>query len=532
MPADISRKSFLGLLAGALALFSGALWFRLRRKSPPTAFQGPAMKRGHALRTPFVPGKSKGSAKIIDTAIIGAGVSGLSAAWYLQKKGHHDYCVFELEDRVGGNSQWGENRLGRYPWGAHYLPTPGPDAHYVLELLQEMGVHANGRYGSEFQVHEPEERLFIYGTWQNGLIPLLGARHTDRQQITKFFDLMAALRDVRGRDGRRAFTIPLASCSKDPRYLTYDKLTADAYLTQHNITSTRLLWYIDYVLRDEYGSNRGNTSAWALIHYFTARSGSHEGFGKDKESVNLVWPEGNGFITEYLRKKSTGRIQTGMSVRRIDKTSTGYILHFENHQQSESEAVAARNVIFAAPKFILPYVYPALSSEKTAAAKSFTYSPWLTANLLVNHFGQFEPAWDNVTFGSRSLGYVVAEHQRTGKLPHARTLTFFHAFDADDTLNSRRSLLTLSESDAFKFITAELQKPHPDIAENIEEVGVYRWAHAMIRPKVGFFSGPDHGMLGDIDRQFYGAHSDVSGMSNFEEAQYQGITAARRILMS
>lgn len=479
------------------------------------------MERGHALRTAFNPTDAKPGADI-DTAIIGGGISGMSAGWYLQKNGYTNFQLFELEDRAGGNAAWGENRNGRYPWGAHYLPTPGPDATYVRELLAEMGVFKNGKFGEEYLVHEPEERLFIYGQWQQGLVPILGARETDRRQIEKFSALMESFRKLRGNDGLKAFTIPHEKSSRDPRILAYDKITAETFLKEQGFTSERLNWYIDYVLRDEYGSARTNTSAWAFLHYFGARSESH----------NLVWPEGNGFVSEYLRQKLGPKIESGQALRRIDKRGQGYELFFQDHRANTVRKITAQKIIFAAPKFILPYVYPGLHADKIAAAKFFVYSPWLTVNLLVNHFGSMDPAWDNVTFGSKSLGYVVAEHQLAGKLPHARTLTFFHAFDAEDTLASRRQLLRMSEREIYDFALKELRRPHSEIEDNIEEVGIYRWAHAMIRPRPGFITGAERQRLRQIDANFFGAHSDLSGMSNFEEAQFQGIEAAKKVIGS
>jgi protoporphyrinogen oxidase len=493
-------------------------WLFRRRRLRPT-FVGPALERGHQLCEPYQASAAQAT-QAIPVAIIGGGISGMSAGWYLQKHGMADFRLFELEDRAGGNAQWGENRNGRYPWGAHYLPTPGTEAVWVRELLAEMGIYKNGRFSEEALVHEMEERLFIYGIWQSGLVPHTGARETDRQQIELFFHTMSVFSAARGRDGRRAFTIPLALSSADPKYVQYDSLTAAAYLEQLGISSQRLLWYIDYVLRDEYGSNRFNTSAWALLHYFASRHDSH----------NLVWPEGNGFIAEYLRKKLGNAIQPATLLRQIEKDGSHYRLHFFNHATQARETWRAEKIIFAAPKFILPWVYPALSSDRRAAAKSLVYSPWLTVNLLVNHFGENAPAWDNVMFGSKSLGYVVAEHQRAGKLPHARTLTFFHAFDEDDTLQSRRRLLQMSEQEALQMALDDIGRAHPRVADFVESAGIYRWAHAMVRPTPGFLARMRSGLLEKIDEGFYGAHSDLSGMSNFEEAQYRGVMAARRVL--
>ncbi len=519
MNQDISRRGFIAGLLSLIGLAGGFSWFRLTSAKRNARIEGPNAQRGHALRQPLILGAA-GNTRTIDTAIIGGGISGLSAAWYLQKKGKSEFALFELEDRTAGNAQWGENRVGRYPWGAHYLPTPGSDAVYVRELLTEMGVFANGKFSEEVLVHEPEERLFIYGTWQTGLVPWLGARETDREQMQRFLLETGKLRHARGRDGKRAFAIPLALSSRDEKFRRFDRMSAAQYLEENRLTSQRLAWYIDYVLRDEYGSARHNTSAWALLHYFAARSEAH----------NLVWPEGNGFIAEYLRRQVFTKISCAMALRQIEKGSGGYRMFFTNHREKRQDTVLAKNIIFAAPKFILPYVYPALGSAYKSAVSQYVYSPWLTVNLLVNHFGPLEPAWDNVTFGSKSLGYVVAEHQRAGKLPHARTLTFFHAFDHDDTLQSRRRLLAMSADDIADFALAELKKPHPEIDNQVEEIGAYRWAHAMVRPVPGFLAARDRFDHRHIDHGFYAAHSDISGMSNFEEAQFNGVEAARRVL--
>ncbi len=517
---DLSRRSFLALVGSMLAFLAGASIFHFWRRKTPSRLAGPNFERGHSLWKTLSE-KNVSQAKKIPVVIIGGGVSGLSAAWYLLKERFTDFRLFELENKVGGNAQWGENRLSRYPWGAHYLPTPGRDAHYVRMLLEEMGVYKNGKYNEEALVHEIEERLFIYGNWQPGLLPLMGARESDRAQIQKFFDVIAGFRHAHGKDGKPAFTIPLALSSRDPRFTRFDGMTAQAFLDTHGITSKRLVWYVDYVLRDEYGSNRSNTSAWALIHYFAARGDAH----------NLVWPEGNGFLTEYLRRKTESHIQCATTLRHIEKIGKGYRLSFINHETNSEEIVEAQKIIYAAPKFTLPYVYPQLSSAKKESAKALTYSPWLTVNLLVNHIADETPAWDSVFFGSASLGYVVAEHQRMGKTPHTRSLTFYHAFDADDTLASRKHLLSLKAEDALRMALDELRPAHPHIDEQVEDAGVFRWAHGMVRPVPGFLTHGAREVLATVDTNFFGAHSDLSGISNFEEAQFQGISAAIKALI-
>jgi hypothetical protein len=61
-------------------------------------------------------------------------------------------------------------------------------------------------------------------------------------------------------------------------------------------------------------------------------------------------------------------------------------------------------------------------------------------------------------------------------------------------------------------------------------VDIMRLGHAMVRPTPGLLSDAAWRAMRDPhDRLFY-AHSDLSGLSLFEEAQYRGVLAADRTL--
>jgi hypothetical protein len=57
-----------------------------------------------------------------DTLIIGGGVSGLSAARWLQQNNQRNFLLIELDKETGGNAAAGKNDTSAYPWGAHYVP--------------------------------------------------------------------------------------------------------------------------------------------------------------------------------------------------------------------------------------------------------------------------------------------------------------------------------------------------------------------------------------------------------------------------
>ncbi|GAB3325335.1 hypothetical protein GCM10027299_23280 [Larkinella ripae] len=152
---------------------------------------------GHFLRNPEnLPQPSRK----LETGvlIVGGGVAGLSARRWLWQQGQRDVLLVELEDRIGGNAASGQNAVSAFPWGAHYLPIPDQRNRELLDFLIECqaitGFDASGLpiYNEYYLCHEPEERLFIHGYWQEGLVPNVGVPADDQQQITRFLSWLTS----------------------------------------------------------------------------------------------------------------------------------------------------------------------------------------------------------------------------------------------------------------------------------------------------------------------------------------------------
>jgi glycine/D-amino acid oxidase-like deaminating enzyme len=119
----------------------------------------------------------------VPIVIVGGGIAGLSAAWRLQKRGFKDFLLLEMNDQAGGNSRWGENEVSAYPWAAHYVPVPGPRATDVRELFEDLGVLRNGEWNERNLCFAPQERLFLYGHWQDGIEPAIGLSARERDDL-------------------------------------------------------------------------------------------------------------------------------------------------------------------------------------------------------------------------------------------------------------------------------------------------------------------------------------------------------------
>jgi hypothetical protein len=103
----MNRRRFIA--AGA-ALIAGC------RRSPPITGSviGASHDVGHLLRGGTIPAVSAEERTAV--AIIGGGIAGLSAGWWLRRHKAEDFRIFELENESGGNSRFGANAITAYPW--------------------------------------------------------------------------------------------------------------------------------------------------------------------------------------------------------------------------------------------------------------------------------------------------------------------------------------------------------------------------------------------------------------------------------
>ncbi len=521
---DISRRDFLIGSSGLILLGCTPDAANL----PTGALLGPDHNIGHKLRdNQFPPATRELHTPIL---IAGAGISGLSCGWWLERNGVKDFKLLELETVAGGNSRSGHNSVSAFPWGAHYLPLPGLDATYVRILLAELGVLRGDSnvlapiYDEQMLVQAPDERLFINGAWQDGLIPQAGIGATAQREIQRFETLMSHWKEQKGSDGRYAFTIPSDLSSTDFNIRALDKITFHEWMRQHNFTSEPLHWYVSYSCRDDFGADHHQISAWAGLHYFCCRRG--QAANAESDSV-LTSPQGNGWIVEQLSHKLQQQLLTGHTVVRIETQSNSVSADVYNRATNEVVRIHCKQLVWAAPLFVLPRVWPSMPKISTPE-----YAPWLVANLTINNVDNEEfSTWDNIIYKGEGLGYVDATHQKMQfHRPH-RVLTYYNALNHLPPREARQYLLTTSHEQWTKRIFADLQKAHPQLEKHCSAVDIWRWPHAMAIPSPGFLSSLPSRQQ-NLHPHIHIAHSDLSGFSLFEEAQYWGVKAAQAILNS
>lgn len=532
----VSRRTFLS----GLALTASALYFG-RRLFSATPLVGsdfsPNHRAGHLLRTGELltrqPETAPASPSVI---IVGGGVAGLSAGWWLKKNGFSDFEIWELEKTVGGNSRSGSNETSAYPWGAHYVPLPNDETKYVRALFEELNVITGYNAKREpifnelYLCSDPQERLFYEGRWHESLIPA-SIPESDKLEVRRFFATMGDWKTKRGSDGKKAFSIPVDLSSQDETFLRLDRLSFSQWLDENRYQSKFLRWYVDYCCRDDYGQDSTQISAWAGVHYFAGRN--PKSANSESQAV-LTWPKGNGWLVDRLRESLKDHIKTERVAYQIKNSEGRAQVDAWDLNTKKALRFTPQEVVTATPRFVADRIVTELKgqSDKT---KRLTYSPWLVANITLKKLPEGKGAslaWDNVSFYGRSLGYIVSTHQDLHPFPKKTVLTFYFPLDAEKPDTARMQAYHTKLEAWQRLAVQELEKIHKGISSDIESVDVCIWGHGMITPTVGFMWGDLRKEMARSLGHIHFAHSDMSGVSIFEEAQYHGVEAAERVLKS
>jgi monoamine oxidase len=531
---SLNRRSLLSA-AASLPLMAAC------RRSPEPRYEGGWVgtqpTRGHRLRelkSGHLPAPA--ATHRVNVLIVGAGVAGLACARSLARRGADDVHLVDLEDAAGGNSRGHAIAGMACPLGAHYLPVPHEADTDLVALLEELGLsrveHGRRLYDERHLCHSPQERLFIGGQWQDGLLPVLDQPEATLAQYRRFGDEVA-------RAATLGFSLPTSRSPWTDAHRALDAIPFAHWLDTHGFDAPALRTYLDYCCRDDYGARPGQVSAWAGLHYFASRHGFHApgdpDDGHSRDGV-LTWPQGNGWLTERLALSHRERLHTRRVALRVDPGRHEVAVDLWDAQAERVERWTARQVVLATPLFVAARLLAAPPAELQAAVAQMRYAPWLVANLQLDDplddAGGAPPAWDNVLHGSASLGYVDAMHQSTRPHPGPTVLTSYWALGGDNAEQLRAHRARLLNDDWrvwARGVLADLATAHPDLPAKVKRVDLMRYGHAMSIPGPGLRGSAALQSLVRTRGRVHFAHSDLSGYSVFEEAFFHGTRVGRQL---
>lgn len=248
---------------------------------------------------------------VVDVVVIGAGLSGLTAAQTLHDAGY-TVRVLEARDQVGGRTlDWDVGNGAVAEGGAQWV---GPSQTAILQLADDLGVQT-------FPAEVSGNTRYHFG----------GMRFDAPPE-----EPSAELRALRDQLDALAATVPVEAPWQAPNAATLDAQTVESWLMSQGVTTE-----VADEMRLSIAVWLGDTQATSLLYlaYYIASAGSVEAL--DTTAQRLRFVGGPQQLSTRMADALAEAVHLGTPVRRIEQHAAGVDVH------TDDALLRARRVIVA-----------------------------------------------------------------------------------------------------------------------------------------------------------------------------------------
>ncbi|MEK7246405.1 MAG: protoporphyrinogen oxidase, partial [Pseudomonadota bacterium] len=320
---------------------------------------------------------------MLDVAVIGGGISGMTAAYCLGRRGHR-VIVLERQTHVGGNavSERSEGFLME-----HGPSTVNADSPAAVGLSRELGLE-----GQRCALGDGVRRRYLVSRGALRGIPVhpLGFLCSDYLSLGARLRLMAEVIVPRRRDTEAEETVSAFSARRfgaEFAARVIDPMVGGIYAARASEASVAALFPKLVELERRHGSVTGG-----IIHR-RRRGASMPG------SRLFSWRDGIGELPRALAARLGEVVRTGVAVRRIERHRDGFRLDV-----GAAGGLDARTVLIATQPHVAAQMLDGIDGPAAAAAAEIDAPP-----LAVVFLGFRRQDVDHPLDG---LGFLVAEDER------------------------------------------------------------------------------------------------------------------------
>ncbi|XP_060924547.1 amine oxidase [flavin-containing] A [Limanda limanda] len=303
--------------------------------------------------------------KIWDVIVVGAGLSGLSAAHLLRKKeANLEILILEGKDRVGGRTLTMDlpaaNGVDRWDLGGQWV---GSTQTHLLELMKELGLETYPQFNTGRKVHHmggPGGKIRTYKTSIPALSPIV---LLDFTQLFRKIDKLCA-------------TVCVEDPSKTPNAVELDSMTVHSYFEKHGWTA-ELKEEMGVSCRSVFGMEPSQMSFLFFLMYAAAAGGLLPLLESTAGAAQEFKIKGG---TQQLSERLAERV--GLEAVRLGSAVTAIWQEAESARVTTADAsFSCRAVIVTAPPHLAAKIqyHPALPSQRE----------FLTQNMPMGHLIKF-----------------------------------------------------------------------------------------------------------------------------------------------
>lgn len=427
--------------------------------------------------------------KQYDVIIVGGGISGLSAAYFLKE---FNFLLLEKEDHWGGNAYLEEYQGQAFATGSAFSERGSA----ADTLARELGL-------TLLPVNSPDPTIvngkWTGDTWGSGL-DTLPYPPTVRESFKKFKSDMLAI-----------------DLTKNPAQ--YDNQPFARFLQPY---APELKAWWDGYGPSNWGARSDDTSALVGIYEIQAISE-----GMEKGDPRITLPGGNGAISKKLADTlSAARgesLQNGSTIVSVDPQKDSVNVTYL--RDGKPATVAAKCVVMATPKFITARIVSGIPDFQSDAMESFRYCPYPVINMIFDKPVYYK-AYDTWCPGNSFTDFIVADWVMLSQ-PGYKSKTNILSFYTPLPESKRERMLKVSGcKEIAAGVLADFQKLLPEFNVDPVEIHFFRRGHPMFLPTPGTFTKTIPTARQPLDRVFFSNTDSVGPVSEASNAISESQAAA------
>ncbi|MGZ3770582.1 MAG: FAD-dependent oxidoreductase [Bdellovibrio sp.] len=441
-------------------------------------FNGDNINRPHDILwniDGYIAGKG-GEPKVseeLDAVIVGGGVAGISAAYYLRDK---KIALLEQDRRLGGNSKGELYKDVCYSIGAAYLCEPAPSS-IVGQLLTDLNIFDKARRESSDDTSVFFNRKFTTPFWSGA------SASSSKQDFIKFH---SRLKEI---------------------YHEADFSNGSSFATEHDDMSAEE-W-----LHKEFGEIHPHIKEYMQLYGWSSFCGSIDelsafqylGFISSETANLMAFPGGNSFIVHRMAQrigKSAGgnSLRSDCMVLRVQSEGGSATVLYEDGFGTLKK-IRAKHVVMACQKFVAKRLIPEMNAVQTNAIDNLTYRAYVVANILTRQpiqspsyelyslQGKVPQSPSAMNKGDRSFTDICFGSWAQQDQTQHGVLTLYHGLPFD---GARQFLFNPASHDKYKNYYLKDIEPVLN-ALNLSEGDIHgvrltRWGHSLPLSRTGLIN--------------------------------------------